>query len=160
MPGACSTLHAHAYLCCSSTVPANLYRAFHALPDLRNSAGELHWCRARRAVHATSVRPDHKAGVSRLRIRCLRARPSGTTGFPDYKAQRPHAGRPAGPDRAPARSGEGRRLAAADGRGGVEADDVIGTLTRQAVEAGWEVVRLPTGDKDLTQLESSRACAG
>jgi DNA polymerase-1 len=34
---------------------------------------------------------------------------------------------------------------------GVEADDVIGTLTRQAVEAGWEVV-ISTGDKDLTQL--------
>ena len=34
---------------------------------------------------------------------------------------------------------------------GVEADDVIGTLTRQAAEAGWEVV-ISTGDKDLTQL--------
>jgi 5'-3' exonuclease len=34
---------------------------------------------------------------------------------------------------------------------GVEADDVIGTLTRQAVEAGWEVV-ISTGDKDLAQL--------
>ncbi|MBS0554378.1 MAG: DNA polymerase I, partial [Proteobacteria bacterium] len=34
---------------------------------------------------------------------------------------------------------------------GVEADDVIGTLTRQAHERGWEVV-ISTGDKDLTQL--------
>ncbi|PKO57688.1 MAG: DNA polymerase I, partial [Betaproteobacteria bacterium HGW-Betaproteobacteria-19] len=34
---------------------------------------------------------------------------------------------------------------------GVEADDVIGTLTRQAAERGWEVV-ISTGDKDLTQL--------
>src|SRR5690606_38055809 len=34
---------------------------------------------------------------------------------------------------------------------GVEADDVIGTLTRHAVDAGWEVV-ISTGDKDLTQL--------
>jgi DNA polymerase-1 len=41
---------------------------------------------------------------------------------------------------------------------GVEADDVIGTLTRQAVEAGWEVV-ISTGDKDLTQLVRP-ACAG
>src|SRR5690606_26571155 len=37
---------------------------------------------------------------------------------------------------------------------GVEADDVIGTLTRQALEAGWEVV-ISTGDKDLTQLVRS-----
>jgi DNA polymerase-1 len=41
---------------------------------------------------------------------------------------------------------------------GVEADDVIGTLTRQAVEAGWDVV-ISTGDKDLTQLVRP-ACAG
>lgn len=34
---------------------------------------------------------------------------------------------------------------------GFEADDVMGTLARQAAEAGFEVV-LITGDKDLTQL--------
>jgi DNA polymerase-1 len=33
----------------------------------------------------------------------------------------------------------------------VEADDVIGTLARQAVERGWQVT-ISTGDKDLTQL--------
>ena len=34
---------------------------------------------------------------------------------------------------------------------GVEADDVIGTLSHRAAEAGWQVV-ISTGDKDLTQL--------
>jgi DNA polymerase-1 len=60
------------------------------------------------------------------------------------------ARRPAGPDRAAPRGGEaeGWPLLMEEG---VEADDVIGTLTRQAVEAGWEVV-ISTGDKDLTQL--------
>ena len=39
--------------------------------------------------------------------------------------------------------------------GGVEADDVIGTLTRQAVEAGCEVVIVST-DKDFAQLVGPR----
>jgi DNA polymerase-1 len=43
-----------------------------------------------------------------------------------------------------------RRLAAADGTG-VEADDVIGTLARQAGNAGIDCV-ISTGDKDLAQL--------
>ncbi len=34
---------------------------------------------------------------------------------------------------------------------GVEADDVIGTLARQATEKGWKTV-ISTGDKDLAQL--------
>ena len=34
---------------------------------------------------------------------------------------------------------------------GYEADDVIGTLTRQAIEAGHEV-RIVSGDKDFAQL--------
>jgi hypothetical protein len=38
---------------------------------------------------------------------------------------------------------------------GVEADDVIGTLTRQAEEAGMQAV-VSTGDKDLAQLVTSQ----
>jgi DNA polymerase-1 len=38
---------------------------------------------------------------------------------------------------------------------GFEADDVIGTLTRQAVAAGWDV-RIVTGDKDFMQLVGPR----
>ncbi len=38
---------------------------------------------------------------------------------------------------------------------GYEADDIIATLTRQATEAGWEVV-IVTGDKDLFQLVNDK----
>jgi DNA polymerase-1 len=38
---------------------------------------------------------------------------------------------------------------------GVEADDVIGTLSRQATDAGIDCV-ISTGDKDLTQLVNPR----
>ena len=38
---------------------------------------------------------------------------------------------------------------------GVEADDVIGTLSRQAAEAGMDVL-VSTGDKDMTQLVNDR----
>lgn len=38
---------------------------------------------------------------------------------------------------------------------GVEADDVIATLTKQAVESGWQV-RIISGDKDLMQLVTDR----
>jgi DNA polymerase-1 len=41
------------------------------------------------------------------------------------------------------------------GCGGWEADDVIATLTREAVERGWEV-RIVTNDKDARQLLSPR----
>jgi len=34
---------------------------------------------------------------------------------------------------------------------GVEADDVIGTLSKQATDAGWETI-ISTGDKDMAQL--------
>lgn len=38
---------------------------------------------------------------------------------------------------------------------GVEADDVIGTLTRQATARGWPVL-IASGDKDLAQLVDAR----
>lgn len=37
--------------------------------------------------------------------------------------------------------------------GGVEADDVIGTLAKQGEQAGWQVI-VSTGDKDMAQLVS------
>ncbi len=38
---------------------------------------------------------------------------------------------------------------------GVEADDVIGTLAKQAAEAGYDVL-ISTGDKDMAQLVGPR----
>ncbi len=103
-----------------------LYRAFHALPDLRNSAGE-------------------PTGAVRGVLSMLRRLES------DYKSHRPPM-----PDDLRAQIEPLHEAVRAEGwpllmEEGVEADDVIGTLTREAVEAGWEVV-ISTGDKDLTQL--------
>jgi DNA polymerase-1 len=82
-----------------------------------------------------------------------RARPSATTGIPEYKAHRPpmpddlvkqiepiHA----------AIKAAGWPVLMVDG---VEADDVIGTLATNAAVDGINTL-ISTGDKDLTQLVS------
>ncbi|MGL1834066.1 DNA polymerase I [Rhodocyclaceae bacterium SMB388] len=127
-----------------------LYRAFHALPDLRNSAGEptgairgvLSMLRRLEADYAA----EYRACVFDAKGKTFR-----DDWYPEYKSHRPPM-----PDDLRAQieplhqavEAEGWPLLMVDG---VEADDVIGTLTRQAVEAGWDVV-ISTGDKDLTQL--------
>ena len=127
-----------------------LYRAFHALPDLRNSAGEP--TGAIRGVLSmlrrleTEYTAEYRACVFDAKGKTFR-----DDWFPEYKAHRPPM-----PDDLRAQieplheavKAEGWPLLSVEG---VEADDVIGTLTRQALEAGWEVV-ISTGDKDLTQL--------
>ena len=127
-----------------------LYRAFHALPDLRNSAGEP--TGAVRGVLAmlrrleSDYKADYRACVFDAKGKTFR-----DDWFPAYKAQRPPMPEDLRAQIEPLHAAvraEGWPLLMEDG---VEADDVIGTLTRQAVEAGWEVV-ISTGDKDLTQL--------
>ncbi len=127
-----------------------LYRAFHALPNLRNSAGEP--TGAIRGVLSmlrrleTEYTAEYRACVFDAKGKTFR-----DDWFPEYKAHRPPM-----PDDLRAQieplheavKAEGWPLLSVEG---VEADDVIGTLTRQALEAGWEVV-ISTGDKDLTQL--------
>jgi len=71
--------------------------------------------------------------------------------YPEYKSHRPPMPDDLRAQIAPlheAVRAEGWPLLSVEG---VEADDVIGTLTRLALERGWEVV-ISTGDKDLTQL--------
>ncbi len=127
-----------------------LYRAFHALPDLRNSAGEptgairgvLSMLRRLEADYAA----EYRACVFDAKGKTFR-----DDWYPEYKSHRPPMPEDLRAQIAPlhqAVEAEGWPLLVVDG---VEADDVIGTLTRQAVEAGWEVV-ISTGDKDLTQL--------
>ena len=127
-----------------------LYRAFHALPDLRNSAGEP--TGAVRGVLAmlrrleSDYKADYRACVFDAKGKTFR-----DDWFPAYKAQRPPMPEDLRAQIEPLHAAvraEGWPLLMEDG---VEADDVIGTLTRQAAEAGWEVV-ISTGDKDLTQL--------
>ena len=127
-----------------------LYRAFHALPDLRNSAGEP--TGAVRGVLSMLRRliADYKAEY-RACVFDAKGKTFRDDWYPEYKANRPPMPDDLRAQIAPlhdAIQAEGWPLLCVDG---VEADDVIGTLTREAAEAGWEVV-ISTGDKDLTQL--------
>ncbi|AJC22840.1 DNA polymerase I [Pandoraea pulmonicola] len=131
-----------------------LYRAYHALPDLRGPNGEptgaLHGIvnmlrRMRKDVHA-----EYSACVFDAKGKTFR-----DDWYPEYKANRPSM-----PDDLrlqiepihEAVRAMGWPLLMIDG---VEADDVIGTLARRATEFGMRVI-VSTGDKDLAQLVNDR----
>jgi DNA polymerase-1 len=127
-----------------------LYRAFHALPDLRTSKGEP--TGALRGVLSMLRRlvidgkPDYFAVVFDAPGKTFR-----DDWYPEYKAQRPPM-----PDPLVAQIGPLHDMVRANGWPllvveGVEADDVIGTLARQAKAAGIDTV-ISTSDKDLAQL--------
>ncbi len=127
-----------------------LYRAFHALPPLTNSAGQ-----ATGAVKGviSMIRRLHKdypdsplAVVFDAKGKTFRDEM-----FPEYKAQRPPM-----PDELREQIEPIHAIVRAMGLPllcveGVEADDVIGTLARQAAARGRPVV-ISTGDKDMAQL--------
>lgn len=127
-----------------------LYRAFHGMPDLRNAAGEptgavygmVNMMRRARA----EIQADHLACVFDAKGKTFRDEM-----YPEYKANRS-----AMPEDLVAQIEPIHELVRALGWpvlmvSGVEADDVIGTLARQATEAGWDTI-ISTGDKDLAQL--------
>ncbi|MET3653399.1 DNA polymerase I [Dyella japonica] len=126
-----------------------LYRAFHALPPLTNSQGEptgalfgvVNMLRA-----TLKAKPDYVAFVSDAPGPTFR-----NELYDQYKANRPPM-----PDDLRAQVEPMLAIVGALGFpilrvGGVEADDVIGTLTEQAHAQGIEV-EISTGDKDLAQL--------
>ena len=127
-----------------------LYRAFHALPDLRNSKGEPTGAIRGVLSMLRRLESDYKAEF-RACVFDAKGKTFRDDLYPEYKSHRPPM-----PDDLRAQieplheavQAEGWPLLSVEG---VEADDVIGTLTRQAHERGWEVV-ISTGDKDLTQL--------
>ena len=127
-----------------------LYRAFHALPDLRSPQGEptgalygvLNMLRRLQADFPS----DYSAVVFDAKGRTFR-----DDWYPEYKAHRPPM-----PDDLRLQVEPLHALVRANGwtvivEDGVEADDVIGTLARQASQDGVRCV-ISTGDKDLTQL--------
>jgi DNA polymerase-1 len=131
-----------------------LFRAFHAMPDLRNAAGEptgavygvLNMLRRLDADYQA----EYRACVFDAKGKTFR-----DDWFPDYKAHRPPMPEDLAMQIAPlheAVQARGWPLLMVEG---VEADDVIGTLARQASAAGMDVV-ISTGDKDLTQLVDER----
>ncbi|MDQ7988731.1 MAG: DNA polymerase I [Candidatus Dactylopiibacterium sp.] len=127
-----------------------LFRAFHALPDLRNKAGEptgaLRGVLSMLLPLRTSVGATHAVCVFDAKGKTFR-----NDWYPAYKATRKPTPEDLVPQIEPIQA-----CARALGwpvivEPGVEADDVIGTLTRQAVERGFEVI-ISTGDKDMAQL--------
>ncbi len=127
-----------------------LYRAYHALPPLTNSKGA--------ATGAVK-------GVINMLRRLQKDYPESTIAvvfdakgktfrddiYPEYKANRPPM-----PDDLREQVQPIHDIVSAMGlpllcEPGVEADDVIGTLAKQASDAGQPVI-VSTGDKDMAQL--------
>ncbi|MEA3291801.1 MAG: 5'-3' exonuclease H3TH domain-containing protein, partial [Pseudomonadota bacterium] len=127
-----------------------LFRAYHALPELSNSRGE-----PTGAVYGiinmlrkllNDYRPSHIAVVFDAKGKNFRHEL-----YPEYKANRPPM-----PDDLRTQLERVKEIVQAMGLPvlsipGVEADDVIGTLSVRAVEAGYDAL-IVSGDKDLAQL--------
>jgi DNA polymerase-1 len=131
-----------------------LYRAFHALPNLTNSAGEPTGAllgvanMLRRLLNEDD--PQLVAVVFDAKGPTFRHER-----YPEYKANRPPMPKELADQVEPILGFVrllGLPLLQVEG---VEADDVIGTLSRRAEEQGLECV-VSTGDKDLAQLVSDR----
>ena len=127
-----------------------LYRAYHAFPPLTNSAGDptgamygvLNMLRSL----ILQYQPTHAAVVFDAKGKTFRDEL-----FEHYKSHRPPM-----PDDLRAQIEPLHEMVKAMGLpllavSGVEADDVIGTLAREAEKAGRPVL-ISTGDKDMAQL--------
>ncbi|QIR29544.1 DNA polymerase I [Kluyvera genomosp. 3] len=127
-----------------------LYRAYHAFPPLTNRAGEptgamygvLNMLRSL----ILQYQPTHAAVVFDAKGKTFRDEL-----FEDYKSHRPPM-----PDDLRAQIEPLHAMVKAMGLpllavSGVEADDVIGTLAREAEKTGRPVL-ISTGDKDMAQL--------
>ncbi|HYT84924.1 MAG TPA: DNA polymerase I, partial [Burkholderiales bacterium] len=131
-----------------------LYRAFHALPDLRNAAGEPTGAIYGVLNMLRRLLADYKADY----VACVfdaKGKTFRDELYPDYKANRPPMPDDLGNQIEPlfeAIRALGWPLVQIEG---VEADDVIGTLAREADKRGLNCV-ISTGDKDLAQLVSDR----
>ncbi|WP_077728766.1 DNA polymerase I [Methylocaldum sp. 14B] len=131
-----------------------LYRAFHALPPLNNSRGEPTGAVLGVANMLRKLIGEYET----CHIGVVFDAPGKTFRddlFEHYKAHRPPM-----PDELRAQIQPLHAIIRALGlplliESGVEADDVIGTLTMKAVEQGFSVV-ISTGDKDMAQLVNDR----
>ena len=127
-----------------------LYRAFHAMPDLRNSAGAPTGAIYGMINMLRRLRSDYDAAY----IACVfdaKGKTFRDELYADYKATRASM-----PDDLVKQIAPIHEAVRAMGWPilmveGVEADDVLGTLAVQAVTHGMRVV-ISTGDKDLAQL--------
>ncbi|MEX3583514.1 MAG: DNA polymerase I [Burkholderia sp.] len=131
-----------------------LYRAYHAMPDLRGPGGEptgplygiVNMLRRMRK----KVTAEYSACVFDAKGKTFR-----DDLFPDYKANRPSM-----PTDLALQIGPIHQAVRALGWPllmieGIEADDVIGTLAHAAEARGMKIV-ISTGDKDLAQIVTSQ----
>ncbi len=127
-----------------------LYRAYHALPDLRNPAGEPTGALYGVLNMLRRLENDHKADYKAV-VFDAKGKTFRDDWYPEYKSHRPPM-----PDDLRAQIEPIHAAIAAAGWpvlcvDGVEADDVIGTLATKAANDGIDTL-ISTGDKDLTQL--------
>ncbi|MBI5626585.1 MAG: DNA polymerase I, partial [Nitrosomonadales bacterium] len=127
-----------------------LYRAFHAMPDLRNREGFPTGAIYGVLNMLRKLRHDYPADYS-LCVFDAKGNTFRDDWYPEYKAHRPPM-----PDDLARQVEPLHQAIAASGwnllmQEGVEADDVIGTLARQAAQDGVRCI-VATGDKDLAQL--------
>ena len=131
-----------------------IYRAFYAIAHLSNSKGM-----PTQAIYGFVQMVNKVLEEQQPRYLALVFDAKGPTFrheiFPEYKAHRPPM-----PDALQVQIPYIKEISQAYGfpileKEGLEADDLIGTLARQAEEKGLEVVII-SGDKDLMQLVSPR----
>ena len=129
-----------------------LYRAFHALPPLTNSKGQPTGAVKGVINMIRRIDKDYPGSVVAV-VFDAKGKTFRDEIFAEYKAHRPPM-----PDDLRSQIEPIHNIIRAMGIpilmiDNVEADDVIGTLARQATEQGVDVV-VSTGDKDMPQLVS------
>lgn len=131
-----------------------LFRAYHAIRNLTNAKGEptnaIYGVINMVQKHLTEGGPDYFAIIFDAKGKTFR-----NDLYPDYKANRPPM-----PDDLACQIQPLHDLIRAMGIpllmiDGVEADDVIATLSRQAANSGIKTI-VSTGDKDLAQMVNDR----
>jgi DNA polymerase-1 len=131
-----------------------LFRAFHSMGDMKTPeglpTGALFGLTSMLIKVMEDLKPDYLLVAFDYHAPTFRHET-----FADYKAHRDKA-----PDELKIQMAMSRELVSALGIDyeelkGYEADDIIGTLARQAEKLGWNV-KILTGDSDLAQLVSDR----
>jgi DNA polymerase-1 len=127
-----------------------LFRAYHGLPQLKSPSGHptgaIYGVLNMLRKLIRDEQPDRVAVVFDAKGKTFR-----NDIYPEYKANRPPMPDELREQIAPLHQiieAQGLPLISIDG---VEADDVIGTMSQQATEQGYRVL-ISTGDKDMAQL--------
>jgi DNA polymerase I len=127
-----------------------LYRAYHAMPDLRNVQGEptgaIYGVINMMRKLIQDYQPDYAACVFDMKGKTFRE-----DMYEQYKANRAAMPEDLAQQIEPIHEAVAALGWPVIGVAGVEADDVIGTLARLASEHGVQTI-ISTGDKDLAQL--------